>query len=130
MVTVGDRLRSLLDDTSLKADDYSHLLLQSLCDRLAEAASEWLHHRTRTSLWGYAHDEDDDLRRILRQQYQGIRPAVGYPSLPDQMLMHTLARIVNPADIDVTVTENGALTPSSTVAGFYIASPRARYFSV
>lgn len=130
MVTVGDRLRSLLDDSSLKADDYSHLLLQSLCDRLAEAASEWLHHRTRTSLWGYAPDEDDDLRRILRQQYQGIRPAVGYPSLPDQMLMHTLARIVNPADIDVTVTENGALTPSSTVAGFYIASPRARYFSV
>ena len=130
MVTIGTALRRALNDAGASGDDYCHLLLQSVCDRLAEATSEFLHHTVRTSLWGYAPDEDNDIRRILRQQYRGIRPAVGYPSLPDQMLMHTLARLIDPDALDVTVTTNGALAPSSTVAGFYFASPQARYFTV
>lgn len=130
MVTIGTALRRALNDAAASGDDYCHLLLQSVCDRLAEATSEFLHHTVRTSLWGYAPDEDNDIRRILRQQYRGIRPAVGYPSLPDQMLMHTLARLIDPDALDVTVTTNGALAPSSTVAGFYFASPHARYFTV
>ena len=68
--------------------------------------------------------------QVLSQRYRGIRPAVGYPSLPDQMQMHTLARVLNPGNIDVAVTENGALWPSATVAGFYLASEKARYFTV
>lgn len=130
MVTIGPKLRRALNDAGTSGDDYRHLLMQSLCDRLAEATSEYVHYLVRTSLWGYAPDEDRDLDRILREQYRGIRPAVGYPSLPDQMLMHTLARLIDPAELDVNVTENGALAPSSTVAGFYLASPRARYFTV
>lgn len=133
MVTIGTKLRDRLDNTRDAGDDYAMLLLQSLCDRLTEAASEWLHFNVRTRLWGYAPDERIDtegLARIKRAQYRGIRPAVGYPALPDQRLMHTLAKLIHPDDLQVTVTENGALYPSSTVAGFYLASPKARYFTV
>lgn len=127
MVTIGDVLRLRLNDLS---DEYSHLLLQSLCDRLAEATSEWLHYRVRTSIWGYSPDEPMDLDAISHVRYRGIRPAVGYPSLPDQMLMHSLAKLIHPSLIGVQVTSNGALSPSSSVAGFYLASPRARYFTL
>lgn len=133
MVTIGDVLRRHLDKARQAGEDYDLLLLQSVCDRLAEATSEWLHLQVRTKLWGYAPDENADvagMARIRRAQYRGIRPAVGYPSLPDQQLMHTLAKMINPTDMAVTVTDNGALIPSSTVAGFYLASPRARYFTV
>lgn len=130
MVTIGTGLRHMLQETGQSDDSYRHLLLQSLCDRLAEATSEWLHYRVRTVLWGYAADESLDPDMIRRGKYQGIRPAIGYPSLPDQMQMHVLAKLVDPSAIGVSVTENGALSPSSTVAGLYIRSPHARYFSL
>lgn len=124
-VTTGDVLRR-----TENADEYESLLFQSLCDRLAEATSEWLHYLVRTKLWGYSPDEPLDFRKIRQARYRGIRPAVGYPSLPDQKLMHTLMKLLAPSEIGVGITENGALSPSSTVAGFYFASPEARYFSV
>lgn len=130
VTTIGPEIRTILEKTKAAGDDYACLLLQSVCDRLAEASSEWLHHKVRTEIWGYASDEDSDPDRILHGRYRGIRPAVGYPSLPDQKLMHTLARLLDMGDVDVTVTENGALSPSSSVAGFYLASPRSRYFTV
>lgn len=124
-VTIGDTLRKL---EASGGDDYERLLCQSLCDRLAEAASEWLHRQVRVSLWGYAPDEPLDMDAISHACYRGIRPAVGYPSIPDQMMMHKLMKLLDPEALDITITENGALAPSSTVAGFYFASPRARYF--
>lgn len=127
VVTLGDKLRTLADSAE---DDYHRLLVQSLCDRVAEATSEWLHRRVRTELWGYAPDEPLDMTAIRQARYRGIRPAVGYPSLPDQCLMFRLMDLLDPEAIGVSVTVNGALWPSSTVAGFYIASPHARYFSV
>lgn len=127
VVTLGNKLRTLADSAE---DDYHRLLVQSLCDRVAEATSEWLHRRVRTELWGYAPDEPLDMTAIRQARYRGIRPAVGYPSLPDQCLMFRLMDLLDPEAIGVSVTVNGALWPSSTVAGFYIASPRARYFSV
>lgn len=125
MVSIGDLLRKRLNEPG---DEYSHLLLQSLCDRLAEATSEWLHYRVRTSIWGYSPEEPLDLDTIRCGRYRGIRPAIGYPSLPDQLQMHRLVRLIDPSLMDVKVTANGALSPSSSVAGFYLASPRARYF--
>ena len=101
-----------------------------MCDRLAEATSEYLHRRVRVELWAYAPDEPLDFDAIRSARYRGIRPAVGYPSLPDQRLMHTLMRLLRPGELNIDITENGALTPSSTVAAFYFASPRARYFTV
>ena len=130
VVTLGQVLRRKLDEQKLQDDEYTHLLLQSVCDRLAEATSELVHRRVRTELWGYAPDEPADLRAIRQGRYSGIRPAVGYPSLPDQRLMHTLLSLLDPQAVEVTATDNGALIPSSSVAGFYIAAPHSRYFSV
>ena len=130
VVTVGTRLRQLAQEARESGDDYRLIMLQAVSDRLVEAASEWLHHRVRTHYWGYAEDEPFDATALKRGIYRGIRPAVGYPSLPDQRMMHQLAKLVHPETVDVQVTENGALWPSSSVAGFYFASPRARYFSV
>lgn len=126
-VTVGPEIRKMIDSTD---DAYRRLLMQSVADRLAEATSEWLHREVRTRLWGYAPDEALDFAAIRQGRYRGIRPAVGYPSLPDQQLMHTLMRHLDPEAIGLTVTDNGALSPASSVAGFYLASPLARYFSI
>lgn len=126
-VTIGPEIRHELET---ETDSYRHLLLQTIADRLTEATSEWLHRRVRTDLWGYAPDEPEDFQAIRQGRYRGIRPAVGYPSLPDQRLMHTLMAHLAPGEIGITVTENGALSPSSSVAGFYLASPMARYFTV
>ena len=125
-VTIGEELRKAAPTD----DEYEQLLYQSVCDRLAEATSEYLHRLVRTELWGYAPDEPLDYEAIRQARYRGIRPAVGYPSLPDQKLMHTLMRLLRPDDLGIGITENGALTPSSTVAAFYFASPRAKYFTV
>lgn len=130
VVTLGHVLRHKLDEQKKQNDEYAHLLLQSVCDRLAEATSEYVHRRVRTELWGYAPDEPADLQAIKQGRYSGIRPAVGYPSLPDQRLMHTLLSLLDPQAVEVTATDNGALIPSSSVAGFYIAAPHSRYFSV
>lgn len=129
-ITIGQTLRNMLSENTFDSDSYTHLLLQSVCDRLAEATSEWLHYKVRTSLWGYAPNELFDLTAIKQGKYQGIRPAIGYPSLPDQMLMHTLNQLINFKELDIVPTANGALTPSSTVAGLYISSPKSRYFTI
>ncbi|MDE6382984.1 MAG: methionine synthase [Paramuribaculum sp.] len=126
-VSIGEELREL---HRAKTDDYSRLLLQSVCDRLAEATSEYLHRLVRTDLWGYSPDEPSDMDMILRGKYRGIRPAVGYGCLPDQSVMHKLSALLGFDEIRVEVTANGALMPASSVAGFYISSPHARYFTV
>jgi len=114
-----------------KADDiYNALLLRTLTDRLAEASAEYLHWLTRTKFWGYAPKETFDPERLLRCRYQGIRPAVGYPSLPDQSLIFELDRLIHFEKLGVRLTENGAMSPTATVAGLYFAHPEARYFSV
>ncbi|MDE6342150.1 MAG: methionine synthase [Muribaculaceae bacterium] len=112
-------------------DSYKALLLQALADRLAEAASEYLHYLVRTQYWGYAPDEAFDAREILRGGYGGIRPAMGYPMLPDQVLNHEIYDLLQPqSGIRAIITENGAMTPSSTISGLYIAAPEAKYFMV
>lgn len=129
-VTTGEKIRDTLQKAKESGDEYEILLLQSVCDRLAEAASEWLHMQVRRRYWAYETETDIDMKEIRRGHYRGIRPAVGYPSLPDQETMHTLMRLLKPDEIGLGITENGALCPASSVAGLYIASPDARYFSV
>lgn len=130
VVTIGSIIRKMIADATNNADDYRIILIKAVCDRLAEATSEYLHFQTRTDLWGYSPDEVENFDRFRHVEYRGIRPAVGYPSLPDQSLMHTLARLISPDAINVEVTVNGALSPSSSIAGFYFASPHSRYFTV
>ena len=107
---------------------HDDLLAQSLCDRLAEAGSEWLHQQVRTTLWGYVPDEQLTIDELFRGHYQGIRPAVGYSSLPDQSQIFRIDNILHLGTIGITLTENGAMNPPSSVCGLYIANPEARYF--
>ncbi len=114
-----------------EGDSYKALLIQSLADRLAEASSEYFHYLTRKEYWGYAADEEMEIDRILKGDYRGIRPAMGYPMLPDQLLNHDIYTLLQPeSGKRVEITENGAMSPTSTVSGLYIANPKARYFII
>ena len=104
--------------------------MQSIGDRLAEATNEILHARVRRELWGYAPDENLTIKQMYQAAYRGIRPAVGYPSLPDQRAIFPLAQLLDFDAIGITLTENGAMYPQSSVCGLYLASPHARYFIV
>ncbi len=113
-----------------KDDVYLSLLSQTLADRLAEAAAERMHYQVRTQLWGYAPDEEEDIQRILAGKYQGIRPAVGYPSMPDTSLNFVLDKLIHFADIGVQLTESGMMIPHASVSGLMISHPKARYFNL
>jgi 5-methyltetrahydrofolate--homocysteine methyltransferase len=129
-VTAGTGPDGLAEQFAGEGDDYRLLLLQTLTDRLAEAAAEYLHEKVRREYWGYAAGETLTVDDMLKAKYQGIRPAVGYPSLPDQLLIFTLDRLLQMEKSGIRITENGAMTPTATVAGLYFAHPEARYFMI
>ena len=109
---------------------YDSILVKTLSDRLAEATAEWLHTQVRKKYWGYAPDEDLSIKDMLKTQYEGIRPAVGYPSLPDQSIIFTLDPLIRFNDIGITLTENGAMFPNASVCGLYFAHPQSKYFMI
>jgi 5-methyltetrahydrofolate--homocysteine methyltransferase len=109
---------------------YDSILVKTLSDRLAEATAEWLHTQVRKKYWGYAPDEDLSVKDMLKTQYKGIRPAVGYPSLPDQSIIFTLDPLIRFNDIGITLTENGAMFPNASVCGLYFAHPQSKYFMI
>lgn len=129
-VTVSPSFVKEIEEAKASTDTYRALMLQGIADRLAEATSEWLHRETRRSLWGYAPDEQLSMDDLARAAYQGIRPAVGYPSLPDQQLIFPLSKLLNFTALGITLTENGAMYPQSSTCGLYISNPHARYFAV
>jgi 5-methyltetrahydrofolate--homocysteine methyltransferase len=111
-------------------DDYGAIMLKALADRLAEAFAERLHQRVRTELWGYAPDEQLGNEQLIAEAYRGIRPAPGYPACPDHRAKLDLFRVLGAQDIGMGLTESLAMTPASSVSGFYLAHPEARYFNV
>lgn len=111
-------------------DTYRAMLLQTLTDRLAEATAEYLHEKVRKEFWGYSPDENLSMTDKYKAKYQGIRPAVGYPSLPDQLLNFKLDQLLDFSRIGVQLTENGAMTPTASVSGFYFANPACEYFMI
>ncbi|GAA4424742.1 methionine synthase [Acidovorax lacteus] len=111
-------------------DDYSAIMLKALADRLAEAFAECLHERVRKDLWGYAAGEQLSNEALIAEQYQGIRPAPGYPACPDHSAKTDLFRVLNAEDIGMGLTESLAMTPAASVSGFYIGHPEAVYFNV
>lgn len=123
--TVGGEAETLGDD-----DPYRQLLVQTLADRLAEAATERMHLYVRRTAWGYAPDEDLPIADLLQEKFQGIRPAVGYPSLPDQSVNFLIDRLLDLSRISIRLTENGAMHPHASVSGLMLAHPAARYFAV
>ncbi|MDO9635178.1 MAG: vitamin B12 dependent-methionine synthase activation domain-containing protein [Paludibacter sp.] len=111
-------------------DDYSSILAKTLSDRIAEATAEWLHYEVRTKYWGYAPDEKKDIGEMYKVHYQGIRPAVGYPSLPDQSIIFELDPLIKFNNIGIQLTENGAMFPNASVCGIYFAHPKSKYFMI
>lgn len=111
-------------------DPYKRMLVQTLADRLAEAATEKMHEYVRKVAWGYAKDENLTIPELLKENFQGIRPAVGYPSLPDQSVNFLLNQLLPMEQIGINLTENGAMRPHATVCGLMLAHPAARYFAV
>ncbi|MDY7576971.1 methionine synthase [Herbaspirillum sp. RTI4] len=111
-------------------DDYSSIMLKSLADRLAEAFAEYLHERVRKDLWGYAAEENLDNDALLKETYQGIRPAPGYPACPEHTVKKDMFRVLQCDDIGMTLTESYAMFPGASVSGFYFAHPESKYFVV
>lgn len=117
--------------TVCRSDDpYRNMLIQTLCDRLAEAATEKMHEDVRKTYWGYAADENLSIKELLNERFQGIRPAIGYPSLPDQSLIFLIDDLLDMKGIGIRLTENGAMSPHATVCGLMFAHPQARYFGI
>lgn len=111
-------------------DPYLLLLIQTLSDRLAEAATERMHLHVRREAWGYAPDERLTIPELLEEKFQGIRPAVGYPSLPDQSVNFLLDDFLDMKRAGITLTEHGAMHPHASVCGLMLAHTAARYFAV
>lgn len=130
VVTAGIGLEQWMEQYQAEGDTYNAMLLQTLSDRLAEALAEYLHERVRKECWGYAPQEQLSVADLYKVKYQGIRPAIGYPSLPDQRLNETLDKLLDMQRIGVRLTENGAMYPTATVSGLYFAHPAAHYFMI
>jgi 5-methyltetrahydrofolate--homocysteine methyltransferase len=111
-------------------DDYSAILFKALADRLAESFAECLHHRVRTDLWGYAHEEVLSHEDMIKEKYQGIRPAPGYPACPDHSVKRQMFELLQAGEIGMALTESLAMTPAASVSGFYLAHPDSQYFNV
>ncbi|KFD38884.1 methionine synthase [Schleiferia thermophila str. Yellowstone] len=112
-------------------DDYSAIMVKALADRLAEAFAEYLHERVRKEYWGYAPNEKLDNEALIREQYQGIRPAPGYPACPDHTEKLTIWKLLKvEASIGTTLTESLAMWPASSVCGWYFSHPESRYFGI
>lgn len=112
-------------------DDYNKIMLQALADRLAEAFAELLHIQTRKEYWGYAQNEALDIEDIIKEQYQGIRPAPGYPACPDHTEKYKLFELLDAQNnAGITLTESLAMYPAASVCGWYFAHPESKYFGV
>ena len=120
-------------DVAAEAEDeekYGQMLCQTLKDRLAEATAEKLHEDVRRVYWAYAPEERLAMPELFAAKYRGIRPAVGYPSLPDQSIIFLIDRLLPFSQIGVRLTENGMMQPHASVAGLMLSHPAAEYFSV
>ncbi|MPM50495.1 Methionine synthase [bioreactor metagenome] len=129
-VTAGDGADDLLQVYEDEGDEYSALLMKSLLERLAEAATEWLHHMIRKDYWGFAADESLSVADMLAVRYRSIRPAVGYPSIPDQTMSFVLHDMLQSGEVGISLTENGMMVPAASVSGFLFAHPQSKYFVI
>jgi len=111
-------------------DDYSSIMLKALADRLAEAFAEYMHERVRVDFWGYAPNENVSKEGLIKEQYQGIRPAPGYPACPDHTVKPDMFKLLQAETIGMVLTESFAMSPGAAVSGFYFAHPESKYFSV
>ena len=130
-VTAGLGIESKLEEFKRTHDDYSSIMLKALADRLAEAMAEYIHQQTRKELWAYARDEQLGNEDLIRESYQGIRPAPGYPACPEHSEKRGLFDLLEAEKrVGIELTESFAMMPASSVSGLYFSHPEARYFGI
>ena len=130
-VTCGIGSEEKVKEFDDKNDIYRSIMLKALADRLAEAATEWLHRKVRTEYWAYSSDEDLNNNDLIAEKYSGIRPAMGYPACPDHSEKDTLWQLLDVKNnTDIWLTESKAMVPAASVSGLYFAQEDAKYFSV
>ena len=123
-VTAGVGLEDLVKQFEAEHDDYNAILSKALADRLAEAFAELLHLRVRREFWGYARGESLDSQGLIKERYQGIRPAPGYPACPDHTEKSTLFDLLQAEKhVGITLTESYAMLPTASVSGYYFWRP-------
>ena len=129
-MTTGGGLDELCARFEKEHDDYNSIIAKALADRLAEAFAECLHKRVREE-WGYGRGESLSIEDLIKERYRGIRPAPGYPAMPDHTEKRTLFSLLEAeTNSGIQLTENYAMIPASSVCGLYFSHPVAQYFSV
>lgn len=131
VVTSGIGIKDKIDAFEADHDDYNSILLKALTDRLAEAFAEYLHEKVRKEIWGYAANESLDNESLIKEAYQGIRPAPGYPACPDHTEKIGLFQLLEAEErTGVSLTDSLAMYPTASVSGWYFAHPESKYFGV
>lgn len=130
-VTGGIGERELADAYKAAGDDYNAIMIQAVADRLAEAFAEYLHEQVRKDIWGYSPDEDLSNDDLIREKYQGIRPAPGYPACPEHTEKGSLWELLQVEEtIGMSLTTSYAMWPGASVSGWYFSHPDSRYFAI
>ena len=130
-VTTGFGTEELAQKYYDEGDDYNAIIVKALADRLAEAFTEFLHHKVRTEFWGYAENESLENEDLIAEKYLGIRPAPGYPACPDHLEKTTIWNLLKVKEnIGLELTESLAMFPTAAVSGYYFGNPKSKYFGV
>lgn len=129
-VTAGLDMEQRIAQFEAAHDDYNSIMFKALADRLVEAFAEYLHEKIRQVDWGYAPNEQLSAHELIKEQYQGIRPAPGYPACPAHEIKTDVFRVLDANAIGMSLTESLAMWPASSVSGFYFSHPDSRYFNV
>ncbi len=131
VVTAGIGIEEKLKEFQAKFDDFNDILLKSLADRLAEAFAEHMHEMVRKEYWGYAPNETLGNQELIRERYDGIRPAPGYPACPDHTTKPALFKLLDGTNnAGVTLTDSMAMLPAASVSGYYFSHPKSQYFGI
>ena len=130
-VTAGHGIEVATELFEKELDDYNSILVKALADRCAEAFAELMHRKVRKELWGYVPEEELDNDALIKEKYQGIRPAPGYPACPDHLEKRHLFDLLQAEDrVNIQLTESFAMHPASSVSGWYFSHPKSRYFGL
>ncbi|MDP3353416.1 MAG: methionine synthase [Flavobacteriaceae bacterium] len=131
VVSAGFGIEKWIQQFEVAHDDYSSIMIKLLADRLAEALAEMMHAQVRKEYWGYENDANIDFEKLIKEDFQGIRPAPGYPACPEHSEKEILFKVLDvEANIGVTLTENYSMYPAASVCGFYFSHPQSHYFNV
>ena len=130
-VTAGKGIETIIAKHEKEHDDYKIIMIKAIADRLAEAFAEKLHQMIRVDFWGYSNEEDLEIKNLIKEEYDGIRPAPGYPACPDHEEKDKIWQILDvEKEVGISLTESRAMYPAASVSGWYFSHPKSVYFSV